>query len=130
MREIRFRAWLPEEKEMQMVHDIHFNEDGSFWRIRFYSEGHNYVIQGANKYELMQFTGLKDKNGKEVYEDDIIEFENQGKYVIIYREDSAMFYVRPTTNGEQIPIWLEYSNQNCPYEVIGNIYENPELMEG
>ena len=78
----------------------------------------------------MQYTGLKDKNGVEVYEGDIIEFKDFGKYTIIYREDSAMYYVNPTTNGEQIPVWLESGNHDCGYEVIGNIHENPELMEG
>ncbi len=131
MRKIKFRAWSKLAKRMYLPEkgcDLLIRIDGKVFVDIDIKEniGISEVIATT---ELMQFIGLKDKNGKEVYEGDIIEFENQGKYVIIYREDSAMFYVRPTTNGEQIPIWLEYSKQNCPYVVSGNIYENPELLK-
>lgn len=73
---------------------------------------------------LMQYTGLKDKNGKEIYEGDIIEFEyhNGGGFSRV--KEPVTFY-----NG-QFSVWQESINnynENC--EIIGNIFENPELVQ-
>ena len=66
--------------------------------------------------EIMQYTGLKDKNGKEIYEGDILEV--YGGECINYLVESlySIFYDRINTELE--------------YEIIGNIHENPELLKG
>ncbi|KKL84776.1 hypothetical protein LCGC14_1961420, partial [marine sediment metagenome] len=70
---------------------------------------------------LMQFTGLKDKNGKEIFEGDILKYENRN-YEVSWMEDDGGFFA-----------WLYgYSIQGGLFlwtEVIGNIYENPELLK-
>jgi uncharacterized phage protein (TIGR01671 family) len=81
-------------------------------------------------YEWMQYTGLKDKNGKEIYEGDILSRKDWGFGG--YHEDEEKYIVKPLEyyldSGEEeyhfrVHLWSEY----C--EVIGNIYENPELTK-
>ncbi len=114
MREIKFRAWDKKGKRIYEVHDLVLNN--------YYNEQKDLLLHSEDII-LMQFTGLLDKNGKEIYEDDIIWW---GKY----------------DEGEKITRSVEWIN--TPYtacfdfgasppchmvEVIGNIHENPELLE-
>lgn len=76
--------------------------------------------------DIMQYTGLKDKNGKEVYEGDIIQWPHlkSSSPVEVYYNDSEFVFVgRPVDRNEETESWLD---SKC--EVIGNIYENPELI--
>lgn len=102
-REIKFRAWDSLRKEMI------YNFEGTVdWEFK-----HN--------YEIMQFTGLKDKNGTEIYEGDICLFENLSPKKIVIKYDLGKFNVADFV----INSWL-YENQRGA--VLGNIYENPELL--
>jgi uncharacterized phage protein (TIGR01671 family) len=117
MREIKFRAWNKEYKHFANV------QEDSDYMLGFNDDGSIYMIQGGSpaekEYELMQFTGLKDKNGKEIYEGDIIETRNpkQNRYSVgsvIWKSDVCGF---------------ELYDFNCKfYKVLGNIHENPELL--
>jgi len=79
-------------------------------------------INYSDEYELMQFTGIHDRNGKEVYEGDIIKNEF-GKKVIKW--DDGGFYCDEEKTVMRIYLWiLDFSK----IEVIGNIYENPKLI--
>lgn len=113
-REIKFRAWL--KKAQQMVEIDKFDFRNQIISFGFH-EGE------ANNAEIMQFTGLKDKNGKEIYEGDII---NNGdiniKYVIEFIESGF----RARQLGNQSTIGLEYWRKQI--EIIGNRWENPELL--
>lgn len=117
----KFRAWDKTDKEMYLVDEINFN------RGEFESIGYGITfLRGADKVELMQSTGLHDKNGKEIFEGDILG-TNDGLLdgVVKYRTDLGMW-----TND-----LLRYNNfeRLCSIansrEIIGNIYENPELLE-
>lgn len=117
----KFRAWDKTDKELYLVDEINFN------RGEFESIGYGITfLRGADKVELMQSTGLHDKNGKEIFEGDILG-TNDGLLdgVVKYRTDLGMW-----TND-----LLRYNNfeRLCSIansrEIIGNIYENPELLE-
>lgn len=108
-REIKFRAWDKERKLMDIVTTISFASglvQGKQHHNREYPQ----------EIELMQYTGLKDKNGKEIYESDIVKEVLVG--VVEY--DAPSFYAI-TPKGSHF-----HANEDC--EVIGNIYENPELL--
>lgn len=118
MRNIKFRAW----SKFDNGH-MHYWQDGFNYRW-FERDSHKYV-------ELMQYTGLKDKNGVEIYEGDIVkvddDWEKYGWFAgslgeIIYT-DTAKFAIK-TSAGQGT-----FERDSDKYlEIIGNIYENPELL--
>jgi hypothetical protein len=76
------------------------------------------------RFVVMQYTGLRDKNHKEIYEGDIIKskLDNIGK--VIWKDSMAAFYIIFKQGNDLLEGW------NRDGEVIGNIYENPELLTG
>ena len=116
MREIKFRAW--DGNQMLDPEDISQAPEYRKWLGKF-------------DYELMQYTGLKDKNGKEIYEGDIIDillrFSDCESYEIALVEfiDGA-FWFDAKIFGYEDCNWHHYNDSDR--EVIGNIYENPELL--
>jgi uncharacterized phage protein (TIGR01671 family) len=124
MREINFRAWDVLRKKMRPVSSIHFNH-GAEPRVWM---GEGTILDQSEGTILMQYTGLKDKNGKVVYEGDILvmedsEWDRTGK-------NKSPRCVMEFTSAAQFAAggWTSYDIGNwC--EVIGNIYENPELIK-
>lgn len=130
MREIKFRAWDNERKQI-------INYISSISPIT-----HNLLNISINNHMLMQYTGLKDKNGKEIYEGDIIkitkwkwEFRRWGKEYVtdIYFEHWAFRYRWGDWSGSILDFrsvvvlqWYELITQDV--EIIWNIYKNPELL--
>lgn len=135
MREIKFRAC---DKERGLV-DV----DALFQNLKIaklYNDDHHPYMRFFDEIKLMQYTGLKDKNGVEIFEGDVV----RGRQT---------FTTAPTTPSEVVAV-VEYSERNTnfclnggsgrhdqftsclslggsiyQYEVIGNIYENPELLK-
>ncbi|RXA81911.1 YopX family protein [Latilactobacillus sakei] len=119
MREIKFRAFYKNK-----IRDVVSID----WRNEFCSVAKGFVEIPLKDINLMQYTGLKDNNGREVYEGDVLDIglQNQdGKPVVApvsYEKYIAGYVLDNGGNG----IWQRL-DEDC--EVIGNIYENPELLE-
>ncbi|MED4844105.1 YopX family protein [Bacillus atrophaeus] len=125
MREIKFRAWNMEKSIM-----VYEDEDNSseYWDGVDLSdiEMVNARLKDSGKYIWMQYTGLKDKNGQEIYEGDI--WESYGRrFQVEFNEDRGGYFPFATDDG----CGCCSDEVDSPYagEVIGNIYEDPELLE-
>ena len=117
--EIKFRAWDKKDKVMVDVASINFGPSG-LWSL--IEDADDAELQLADSYELMQYTGLHDKNGREVYEGDIVKNEYGKVMEVQYDPRSAAFGVGDYYFGT--------IGSGKTLEVIGNIFDNPELLEG
>ena len=137
MREIKFRAWDKEKKRMCRVLSVGTNDDGSAALLTLWASFGQVDAVGdgyPKRFELMQYTGLKDKNDKEIYEGDIVNRHlDYPPRVITWMPDgrytgwfSSRSENQQTTNiMDHLPLGEDAEE----IEVIGNIYENPELLK-
>ncbi|MCW0263111.1 YopX family protein [Fusobacterium vincentii] len=126
MREIKFRAWLKEKKEMidnarpdffcKQLHYLRGNSAG----------GQDVLGVSTEDIELMQYTGLKDMREKEIYEGDVLSNGNDEKpYKVIFENGSYRAEFEEDFEEYSFDL-IDVVAQGC--EIIGNIYENPELI--
>lgn len=128
MRTIKFRVWDKEKEIMLDVEKIDF--DDCYYGGEMYvntTDGSDYW--NNELYSLMQYTGLHDKNGKEIYEGDILQIDIEKAWVM-WNEKYGYFELVPIGDyyfdSPVIGEAIEYIDS----EVIGNIYDNKELLNG
>ena len=127
MREIKFRVWVKDRKAVFEVVLINYVTK----KVTYLLErvGHLLSIRDEkfNDIELMQYTGLKDMRGKEIYEGDIL-FESFGEryYKVIFENGSFRAEAEGDFDEYSFDL-IDIVAQGC--EVVGNIYENPELLK-
>lgn len=125
----KYRVWLPDVDQMLRVKALVFEKDKTRcvcgYSFDFYLEDENATI--------MQSTGLRDKNNKEIFEGDVVRMRNPRD-----RRQIGMFQVVRVANSPMLglldkklttEIFNLYEHMSNYYEVKGNIYENPELLE-
>ena len=123
----KFRAWDKLNNEMYVVEQINFN------RGEFESIGYGITfLRGADKVILMQSTGILDKNGKEIFEGDILGIEPDEGILnvnIFWDEEHALFMFESKKHNEKELLAELVEDNTYPFAILGNIYENPELLE-
>lgn len=119
MREIEFRAWLKSQKEMVRVKTICLEKKGV---IIVYDKHKREGVFLFEEIELLEYTGLKDKNGKKIFEGDIVNTYME-KCVVCWNEKHCCFETRKDNSYTQLGLLSTKF-----LEVIGNIYDNPELL--
>lgn len=117
MRPIKFRAWDVVNNEMLSWNEVDNLDDDGTMPFR--------QIVSCAAYQLMQFTGLKDKNGKEIYEGDIVKYPGLLGGVVKFNDKYAGWRLHFTSCSYGMNI-----HHKNDYEIIGNIYETSELIEG
>ena len=125
MREIKFRAWLKEDKKMANIETMDFT-DKSIQYLKRSEIINAYILrrEGFDDVELMQYTGLKDKNGKEIYEGDIYHVGDKNiRYLVVWFDSGFEGKQLRSTSYAGLKSWAK------DIEILGNIYENPELLE-
>lgn len=120
---LRFRAWLKKEQKMDNEIDhISWLED----ELYCIGDGITYMVS-AEDLVLMQSTGLRDKNGKEVFEGDIVKMSkdvySEPTYYEVVRHRGGAYRIESKQHGCEL--WLRHTD--C--EVGGNVYENKELLD-
>lgn len=116
MRELKFRAWSEETKSFEYF-DLYEGTECGLTNLQIW----------ARNTQIEQYTGLEDKNGKEIYEGDIVQWRYDripNKRVVEYSVGQEAYYPYNTTMGFCFP------ESEDGYEVIGNMHDNPELLEG
>lgn len=128
MREIKFRAWDKENDRMLFPDDA----DDILFEITI--DGIKTIDLNGNEDPyaglpcldtvVMQYTGLKDKNGIDIYDGDIFWSDHSGEYTYVEYQEGA-FYIIHTVTSEKTLLSKEHGD----WIIRGNIYENPELLE-
>ena len=120
---IKFRAWHKKRKKYYKVLHLHLDDLGGIWAT---CEGFDIIEQKEIHIQIqpkdciiVQYTGLKDKNGKDIYEGDIVSSLDFYPSEVKYNDNYAQFVATDIN-------FLDSEQQK--WEVIGNIYENPELL--
>jgi len=139
MREIKFRAWDTENKKI--YYDVQNAHDGlgdipiQSFGVLLDNTKEETRWPGDPLYVLMQYTGLKDRNGREIYEGDLVQIKELNSYFeyrdqlenlivpVVYNPDAYCFQLNADDCG-----WGRLSLDLAELLVIGNIYENPELL--
>lgn len=125
MKVAKFRIWDEYTKKMYLPERLFCQADGTVWHVDV--GGHKSFVLGRGVHQLMQYTGLKDKHDQEIYEGDIVNQLSEMTYddiqgVVKFIDGSYLIETADGKTGYYLFGEVVYN------EVIGNIYENPELI--
>lgn len=137
----KFRAWDKRENTMRDVAVLHFNKGGKVNYIEYWKTPSELKSYHVRNLFLMQSTGMKDKNSVEIFEGDVVRYTwdmpsdvnatEKGKKVriakIFWSDWRASWAVGKKSFNNDL---FRYARNGNTVEVIGNVYENPELLEG
>lgn len=134
MREIKFRVW--DGEDMLPVGDSTEFKNAKVHKIRVTHKYNNLLESDCKDFHVMQFTGLHDKNGNEIYEGDIIgdwvEVDGkmeQSKHTVFFHEQEGQWMLDNSLHQDRTHLFsLAQELRDFEYEIIGNIHENPELL--
>lgn len=126
----RFRAWDKEFKEMVQVDALLFEEQ----IIKATYKNGNVVKEDLKNYVFMQSTGLTDKNGKEIFEGDILSIETDDenakvKIEVSWDSKHALFVFESKKYNEKEALGELFEDNPYPFKIIGNVWEDPKLAE-
>lgn len=132
MKNIKFRAFATAGEEMSYFDKVIVATgelaEGNTWGMFFPSANGKIFLGGYS--EPMQFTGLLDKNGNEIYEGDVVFVHNRGQFEVVYSVDG--FGIRQGDRTYRLATYNDVIDTDNPrlglYRIIGNIHENPEMV--
>lgn len=138
MRDIKFRVWntnlnrfMREDEKNDNYMDVTTGKlVSNCYSVHEYGNATEYYNNGS--YKLLQFTGLLDKQGVEIYEGDIVAYdlgfddEKPENYKIVFDNKQCAYFMFPLNDKSRLRHFTYSAKNDC--EVIGNIYENPELL--
>ena len=128
----KFRVWMKSLKWMCDVTNISL--DSKFVDICQQGDTERYTEMSVefDEITLMQSTGLFDRNGKEIFEGDILAFKTDDEVInvnVFWDKEHALFMFESKKYNEQGLLAELVENNTYPFEIIGNIYENKELLD-
>lgn len=118
---IKFRVWDKVQKVMMVPRDMQTDSDGNIFYVEARSLDGEYDEGDLDVFELEQFTGLKDVNGKDIYEGDIVKNERNESHIVSFILHAGCFAI-----GDY---YFKSIGAGKILEIIGNVHENPELLE-
>lgn len=136
----RYRAWIKTEKRMFLSDDILAidYENKKIVTQQVYFESGLAVERDIYFYDfdeivLMQSTRLKDKNGKEIFDGDILEIQDEGEVLgnakLTWDNEQAVFMIEAISVDDIAPFHEILSDESYSYRVVGNVYENKEVLD-
>lgn len=117
MRELKFRAWDDTEKKYIYSRELHCHKIGKYHRFCGGGSHDDYIAMAIDELPIEQYTGLKDKNGKEIYEGDILIYADYPGYYFTVKFDYGAFFGEGVNND-----MVFMDTDGSEIEIIGNIH--------
>ena len=126
-REIKFRVWDKVIEHMRYGYfPVKVDDYYKIWS--FHSKSGGFFSKSEDQFELMQYTGIKDSKGRDIYEGDIIKDKRENIHQIRFIDGFASFRAFYSNTGDNCALNQDWIN-TFEKIVIGNIYDNPELVK-